>query len=101
MDHMNWWWEKYQWVNEWQRAIVRTCNLGDGEAEPDGGVGEGHDGGDDGEPPELVEVGQLREQDLDAGEDDHVGRVGGLAVSGVTVAVEAVGPLDRPARTRK
>ena len=48
-----------------------------------------------------MEVGQLREQDLDAGEDDHVGRVGGLAVSGVTVAVEAVGPLDRPARTRK
>ena len=49
-----------------------------------------------------MEVGQLREQDLDAGEDDHVGRVGGLAVSGVTVAVEAVGPLDRPAAsTRK
>jgi hypothetical protein len=44
-----------------------------------------------------VEVGQLREQDLDAGEDDHVRRVGGLAISRVAVPVEAVGPTDRPA----
>lgn len=94
---------KYQWVSEWAIVIAskaRTCNLGDGEAEADGGVGEGHDGSDDGKPPDLVEVGQLREQDLDACEDDHVGCVGGLAVRRVTVAVEAVGSLDRPA-TRK
>jgi hypothetical protein len=74
-----------------------ACDLCDGEAESDGGVGEGHDGGDDGEPPELVEVGELRQQDLDAREDDHVGGVGRLAVGAVAPAVEAVGTLDRPA----
>jgi hypothetical protein len=78
-------------------AIDRpTCYLCDGEAEADGGVGERHDGGDDGQPPELVEVGELRQQDLDAGEDDdHVHRVVGLARRVVPVAVEAVGPVDR------
>jgi hypothetical protein len=46
---------------------------------------------------ELVEVGELRQQDLDAREDDHVDGVGRLAVGAVPLAVEAVGTLDRPA----
>jgi hypothetical protein len=44
-----------------------------------------------------VEVWELRQQDLDAREDDHVGGVGRLAVGAVPLAVEAVGTLDRPA----
>jgi hypothetical protein len=74
-----------------------TCYLCDGEAEADGGVCERHDGGEDGEPPELVEVGELREQGLDAREDGHVHRGVGPARRVVAVAVEAVGPVDRPA----
>lgn len=81
--------------NNQQRWLA--CDLCDGEAESDGWVGEGHHGGDDGEPPELVEVWELRQQDLDAREDDHVRRVGRLAVGVVPPAVEAVGTLDRPA----
>jgi hypothetical protein len=38
--------------------------LRDAEREADGRVGEGHDGGDDGQPPNLVKVGNLREEDL-------------------------------------
>ena len=44
-----------------------------------------------------MEVWELRQQDLDAREDDHVGGVGRLAVGAVPLAVEAVGTIDRPA----
>ena len=44
-----------------------------------------------------MEVWELRQQDLDAREDDHIGRVGRLAVGAMPLAVEAVGTLDRPA----
>uniref|UniRef100_A0A8R7U400 Uncharacterized protein n=1 Tax=Triticum urartu TaxID=4572 RepID=A0A8R7U400_TRIUA len=75
--------------------------LRDAEAEPDGGVGEGHDGGNDGEPPYLVEVRYLREEDLHYPEDDHVRVAGALALvlpaaAPDVVVVEAVRPPDRP-----
>ena len=74
--------------------------LRDPEREADGGVGEGHGGGDDGEPPYLIKVRYLREDDLDGAEEDHV-RVAGaparvLVVVVVASDVEAVRPLDRP-----
>ena len=80
-----------------------TDDLDDAEAEPDGGVGEGHDGGEDGEPGDLVEVRDLREEDLGHAEDDHVGRAGDGAGVAVPLLVEAVGSPDgaaRRARTR-
>ena len=73
-----------------------TYGLGEAEAEADGGVGEGHDGGEDGEPGDLVEVGDLREEDLRHAEDDHVRRAGDIARVPVPLHVEAVRPLDRP-----
>jgi hypothetical protein len=68
--------------------------LHDAEDEADGGVGEGHDGGDDGEPPNLVEVRYLREDDLGDAEEDHVGVAGAAARVLVALGVEAVRPLD-------
>ena len=73
-----------------------TCDFCYGEAETNGGVGEGHDGGNNGEPPDLVEVGELREQDLDGSKYNHVGGVGCLAGRIVAIAVEAIRPSDRP-----
>ena len=83
-----------------QERSVYTDDLDDAQAEPDGGVGEGHDGGEDGEPGDLVEVGYLREEDLRHAEDDHVGRAGDLVGVAVALLVEAVGPPDRAAPTR-
>lgn len=51
--------------------MICTCNPGNGESNAYGGVTEGHDGCEDWEPWELVEVGYLAQDDLDAGEDDH------------------------------
>jgi hypothetical protein len=70
--------------------------LRDAEREADGRVGEGHDGGDDGQPPNLVKVGNLREEDLRGAEQDHVRVAGAPARIGVAVAVEAPGPPDGP-----
>jgi hypothetical protein len=78
-------------------CLQRTDDLDDAQAEPNGGVGEGHDGGEDGEPGDLVEVRDLREEDLRHAEDDHVGRAGDLAGVAVSLLVEAVGPPDRAA----
>jgi hypothetical protein len=74
---------------------VRTDDLDDAEAEADDGVGEGHDGGEHGEPGDLIEVGDLREEDLGDAEDDHVGHAGDVARVAVPLPVEAVGPPDR------
>ncbi|KAB8084618.1 hypothetical protein EE612_007205, partial [Oryza sativa] len=70
-------------------------DLDDAEAEADDGVGEGHDGGEHGEPGDLIEVGDLREEDLGDAEDDHVGHAGDVARVAVPLPVEAVGPPDR------
>jgi hypothetical protein len=72
-------------------------HLRDAQAQADGGVGERHDGGEDGEPRYLVEVRDLREENLHDAEDDHVGRAGDVAGVPVPLHVEAVRPLDRPA----
>jgi len=76
------------------RKKERTFNLGNTKADADGGVGEGHDGGDGGEPPYLVQVRDLREDDLHHAEDGDVWAGGGVA--GVTVAsvVKAPRPPD-------
>jgi hypothetical protein len=77
--------------------------LRDAEAEPDGGVGEGHDRRHDGEPPYLVEVRDLREDDLRHAEEDHVRVAGAPArvLAAGALGVEAVRPLDRPANNRR
>ncbi|KAB8085435.1 hypothetical protein EE612_008276, partial [Oryza sativa] len=76
-----------------ERAVLG--DLGGAEGEADGGVGEGHDGGEDGEPPDLVEVGDLGEEHLDDAEHDHVHVAGGVAWILLSSRVEAVGTLDR------
>ncbi|WVZ88821.1 LOW QUALITY PROTEIN: hypothetical protein U9M48_035292, partial [Paspalum notatum var. saurae] len=53
-------------------AGVRGPPLGGAEAEADEGVGEGGGDGDDGEPGDVVEAGQLREQELEEAEHHHV-----------------------------
>jgi hypothetical protein len=75
-----------------------TYGLGEAEAEADGGVGEGHDGGDGGEPGHAVEVGYEGQHRLGRPEEQHVEVVAaGAAGSAVALAVVAVGPHDRPA----
>lgn len=77
---------------------VTTYGLGEAEAEADGGVGEGRDGGDDGEPGHVVEVGYEGQHHLGRPEEQHVEVVAaGDAGSAVALAVVAVGPQDRPA----
>lgn len=49
-----------------------TNHLKYAKAKTDGGIGEGHDSGDDGKPPNLVEVWNLREKYLYNPEDNHV-----------------------------
>lgn len=73
-----------------------TCYFGNGEAEADTGVGDGHDGRHNGEPPDLVEIRDLRQNNLYAREDDHVGGVGLPARGVVAVPVEAVRPFHGP-----
>lgn len=67
-----------------------TDDFGDPEAEADGGICERHDGGDDGKPPDLVEVWNLGEDDLRDAEDDHVRVAGRVARAIVAVVMEAV-----------
>ena len=75
-----------------------TYGLGEAEAEADGGVGEGHDGGDDGEPGHVVEVGNEGQHHLGRPEEQHVEVItAGAAGCVVPSAVVAVGPHDRPA----
>ncbi|KAH0453517.1 hypothetical protein IEQ34_017841 [Dendrobium chrysotoxum] len=40
----------------WELNVYITNNLNYSEGKADGGVGEGHDSGDNGKPPNLVEV---------------------------------------------
>lgn len=70
-----------------------------GEADGDGRVGEGHDGGEHGQPRHLVEALQLGEEDLDNAEHHHVRGGEDAAVGGVAVLVEAVGLVHRPAES--
>jgi hypothetical protein len=49
-----------------------TYGLGEAEAEADGGVGEGHDSGDDGEPGHAVEVRYEGQHHLGRPEEQHV-----------------------------
>uniref|UniRef100_J3NC05 Uncharacterized protein n=1 Tax=Oryza brachyantha TaxID=4533 RepID=J3NC05_ORYBR len=72
--------------------------LGGAEAEADEGVAEGGGDGDDGQPRDVVEAGELREEELEEAEHHHVRAPGGAAVAGaVPLPVEAVHPLHRSA----
>ncbi|RZR83243.1 hypothetical protein BHM03_00009824 [Ensete ventricosum] len=73
-----------------------TDHLDDAESEADGRVSKGHDGRDDGQPPYLVEVGNLREEDLRHSEHNYVRVAVNLARAVVSVLVEAIRPFDRP-----
>lgn len=81
---------------EWAIFGGPTCYFGNGEAEADTGVGDGHDGRHNGEPPDLVEIRDLRQNNLYAREDGHVGGVGLPARGVVAVPVEAVRPFHGP-----
>ena len=80
-------------------GIIRvTYGLGESEAEPDGGVGEGHDRRDDGEPRHAVEVGYEGQHQLRRTKEQHVEVLAVCAAGSVVpFVVVAVGPLDRPA----
>ena len=74
-----------------------TYDFGDGESDADGGVGEGHDGGEDWEPWEVMEVWNLTQNHLDGCEYGHVWVVWDFAALMVTVLVKTVWPFHRPA----
>jgi hypothetical protein len=78
------------------RSQELTDGLRDAEGQPNGRIGEGHDGGDDGQPPNLIKVRYLREEDLNSSEEDHVGVAGALAWVGVPMFVKAPRPPNRP-----
>lgn len=72
--------------------------LGGAEAEADEGVAEGGGDGDDGEPGDVVEGGELGEEELEDAEHHHVRAPRRAAVAGaVPFPVEAVHPLHRSA----
>lgn len=84
------------------RHIYRTDDFGDAEADADEGVEAGHDGGEDGEPRHLVEVGYLRQQHLREAEEQHVIAVPShRARRVVAFPVVAIGLPDRPADREK
>jgi hypothetical protein len=80
---------------------ARTYNLRDAEADSDGGVGEGHDGGECGEPGHAVQAGDLREGDLHDAVDGNVRGDGAAALALVPFLVEAACPLDRATNTKR
>lgn len=51
--------------------FMYTCDLGYREGEANGGVGKRHDGCDNGEPRELVEVWYLAQNDLNGRKYRH------------------------------
>ena len=55
-------------VTDRKGKVRKDPRLANGEAKANGGVGEGHDGGKDGQPPELVEVLNLGEDELQGAE---------------------------------
>lgn len=73
-----------------------TYDFGDSETKADGRIKEGHDGGDDGKPPHLIEIWDLRQQNLYETEHDHVGISRHMTRVCASALVEAVGPFDRP-----
>ena len=78
--------------------IYITDDFGDAEADADEGIGEGHDGREDGEPRHLVEVGYLRQHHLREAEEEHVEDVPSHGARRVVAfLVVAVGLLNRPA----
>jgi len=70
--------------------------LNDAESESDGGVSEGHDRSDNGQPPYLIEIGDLREDELRDAEDEHVRGAAHMAGVLVSFLMEAVRSLDSP-----
>lgn len=52
-----------------------TSRFGDGEANADGSVTKGHYGRYNGEPREVVEIGNLAKNNLDDCKYDHEGSV--------------------------
>ena len=71
-----------------------TDGLCDSEGQSDRRIGEGHDCSNNGEPPNLIEVRYLREEDLHNAEEDHVRGAGALAGIPMTVGVEAPSSPD-------
>lgn len=67
-----------------------TDDLNNAEGEADRRIGEGHDGGEDGEPPNLIKVWDLREEDLCHAEHDHVRIAGYLAGIFVSFLMKAI-----------
>jgi hypothetical protein len=76
-------------------GTVSTYDLSDAERDSDGGVCEGHDGGEGGEPPHAVQAGDLREGDLHDAVDGNVRADGAFALALVPFIVVATRPLDR------
>ena len=85
-----------------EQSSYYTNGLGAAEAEADGGVGEGHDRRDDGQPRHLVEIGYEGQQQLGCSEEQHV-EVFTVRVAGsvTAFAVVAVRPLNCPVNENK
>lgn len=75
----------------------RTDDFNYTEGEADGRICEGHDSGDDREPPNLVEVWNLRQEHLRDAKRDHLRIAGAVARTVAPSLVEAIRPLDCPA----
>lgn len=73
-----------------------TDNLQNAEGEADGRIGEGHHGGEDWEPPNLVEIGDLREHDLGDAEQNHVRIAWHEARVLLPLLMKAIRPLNCP-----
>jgi hypothetical protein len=67
------------------------------EADADKRIGERHDGGEDGQPREVLEAGELGEEDLNGPKDHHVHSGVDAALGVVAVPVVAVGLVHGPA----
>jgi hypothetical protein len=67
----------------------------DAKGEADRRIGEWHDGGEYGEPPNLmIQVRYPRQENQHNAEEDHVGVAGALAGDFMASLVEAPGPDD-------
>jgi hypothetical protein len=64
-----WLCHRLSWIDQ---ARVVTYSLGKPEPESDGGVGEGHDRRDDGDPRHVVDVGYKGQHQLGGSEEQHV-----------------------------
>lgn len=78
-----------------------SCNLHNGQTKANEGVGKRHDGCHNGEPPQLVEVGDLRQHNLDAGINEHERGVRHVAVYILPVFVETIQSYDGPDNNKR